>query len=128
VAKVLRELPSSFGGSLKYHMEHSTRSGKKKVSSLWLAEETGLSEGYIDQLRNGERRVSLETVCAICIALHLLPPYSKDLIAKSHNGFLNNEEGLFGQQLIEDFYLEPLSDINEVLKEQGFQMWGKTEE
>lgn len=126
IAKVLRDLPSSFSGSLAWHMAHSERSGKKKVSSLWLANETGLSEGYIDQLRNEEKHVSLETVCAICIALHLQPPYSKDLIRKSHNGFLSNDEGLFGQQIIEDFYLEPLDDINEILEEQGYRTWGKT--
>lgn len=126
VAKVLRDLPSSFSGSLAWHMGHSKLSGKNKVSSLWLANETGLSEGYIDQLRNEEKRVSLEVVCAICIALHLQPPYSKDLIRKSHNGFLNDDEGLFGQQLIEEYYREPLDDINEVLEEQGYRTWGKT--
>lgn len=96
-----------------------------KMTNLELALRTGLSDRYIQDLRKEEKNVSYETVCAICIGLHLHPKFSNDLIKKSRNDYPLTEEGYFGQFLIEHHYMETLDLCNEKLREMGYKTWGK---
>lgn len=130
IMDIYRELPNSFSGTLKAHMKRvqmiSTRTGKPcKITQLELAGRTGLSEDYIGQLCNNPKGVTLETVCALCISLHLHPILSMDLIRKSKNEFSDDDEGFFGQYLIQHQYTSTLEECNNLLAQQGYKIWGK---
>ncbi|NMC34256.1 MAG: hypothetical protein GYA36_17645 [Veillonellaceae bacterium] len=125
IMKILRDLPMSFSGTLDAHMNRLKKEDGKKMTNLELSLRTGLSDRYIQDLRKEEKNASYETVCAICIGLHLHPKFSNDLIRKSRNDYPLNEEGYFGQFLIEHHYMETLDLCNEKLMEMGYKTWGK---
>ncbi|MBQ7550806.1 MAG: hypothetical protein IJT04_04695 [Bacteroidales bacterium] len=131
VMKILRELPSSFSGSLDAHMKrldaYNPKTNRRgKFTNMVLANRTGLSEDYISQLRHEVTRVSLETVCALCIGMHLHPILSMDLISKSKNNFADDDEGFFGQYLIQHHFMDTLGFCNAQLKAEGYRTWGKS--
>lgn len=125
ITGILRSLPMSFSGTLDAHMKRLKKEDGTKMTNLELALRTGLSDRYIQDLRKEEKNVSYETVCAICIGLHLHPKFSNDLIKKSRNDYPLKEEGYFGQFLIEHHYMETLDLCNEKLREMGYKTWGK---
>ena len=130
VMQILRNLPSSFSGTLNAHMKrldaYNPRTNRRgKFTNMELANRTGLSEDYISQLRNDVTRVSLESVCALCIGMHLHPILSMDLIKKSKNAFPDDEEGFFGQYLIQHHFMDTLAFCNTQLKAEGYRTWGK---
>jgi len=125
VTEILRNLPTSFSGSLNAHMNRLEKEDGRKMTNLELALRTGLSDRYIQDLRKEEKNVSLGTVCAICISLHLHPMLSNDLIHKSRNAFPMNEEGYFYSYLINFHYMDTLILCNEKLRDMGYKTWGK---
>lgn len=130
VSKILRDLPSSFYGTLDAHMKrldaYNQKTGRQgKFTNMILADRTGLSEDYISQLRNDVTRVSLETVCALCIGMHLHPILSMDLIKKSKNDFPDDDEGFFDQYLLQHHFMDTLVFCNRQLKAEGYRTWGK---
>ena len=125
VMDIYRSLPMSFSGTLNAHMRRLEKEDGKKMTNLELALRTGLSERYIQDLRKEEKNLSLETVCAICIGLHLHPIFSNDLIQKSRNNYPMNEEGFFNRYLLEHHYMDTLDLCNEKLAELGYHTWGK---
>jgi len=125
IIEILRNLPMSFSGTLDAHMKRLEKEDGKKMTNLELSLRTGLSDRYIQDLRKEEKNVSFETVCAICIGLHLHPKFSNDLINKSRNAYPLTEEGYFSQFLIEHHYMETLDLCNEKLIEMGYRTWGK---
>lgn len=125
IIEILRNLPMSFSGTLDAHMRRLEKEDGKKMTNLELSLRTGLSDRYIQDLRKEEKNVSFETVCAICIGLHLHPKFSNDLINKSRNDYPLTEEGYFDQFLIEHHYMETLDLCNEKLMEMGYKTWGK---
>lgn len=125
IMEILRNLPMSFSGTLDAHMNRLQKEDGRKMTNLELSLRTGLSDRYIQDLRKEEKNVSFETVCAICIGLHLHPKFSNDLISKSRNAYPLTEEGYFNQFLIEHHYMETLDLCNEKLIEMGYRTWGK---
>ena len=125
IMEILRNLPMSFSGTLDAHMKRLEKEDGRKMTNLELSLRTGLSDRYIQDLRKEEKNVSFETVCAICIGLHLHPKFSNDLIIKSRNDYPLTEEGYFNQFLIEHHYMETLDLCNEKLREMGYRTWGK---
>ena len=124
--KIMRNLPSSFSGTFNAHMERVKKDNGKKMTNIQMSIETGLSEDYIAKLRKDEvQNLSIGTVCALCMALHLPPCFSKDMIAKSRTGFPYNEDGYYQERLLEEMYMEPLAEVNEVLREANISPWGK---
>ena len=97
----------------------------KKMTNLEMSMRTGLSEDYIAKLRKEELNVKLETVCALCIGLHLPPCFSKDMLRKARTDFPYTDDGYFQSRILEEMYMESLDDINEVFSEQGMPIWGK---
>ena len=94
IMAVLRSLPTGFPETHDRHIQMAKKSDGRKMTNLELSKITGLSEDYIASLRKDPGlNVTLETVCSLCIALHLLPCYSKDLIRKSRNEFPQNGDG-----------------------------------
>lgn len=76
--KILNELPGSFSGSLKSHME------RKGYTEELLAQESWVSLSTIKQYRQKEdKEKTLKTVTALCIGLHLHPWLTEDLLRKA---------------------------------------------
>lgn len=125
VMEIYRSLPMSFSGTLDAHMKRLEKEDGRKMTNMELALRTGLSDRYIQDLRKEEKNISLGTVCAICIGLHLHPIFSNDLIQKSRNNYPMNEEGFFDRFLIEHHYMDTLDLCNEKLAELGYHTWGK---
>ena len=130
VMSIYRNLPNSFAGTLDMHMKrlkaynaHTENYGK--MTNVELSSRTGLSEDYIGQLRKDGKGVRYETVCAICIALHLHPIFSEDLMRKAHTDYPDDDEGFFGRYLIQHQYTNSLEECNKLLAEQGYRIWGK---
>lgn len=124
---MLRSLPTGFPETLDSHIKMAKKHDGRKMTNLELSKITGLSEDYIASLRKDPGlNVTLETVCSLCIALHLLPCFSKDLIRKSRNQFPQTGDGYLMLALIEDHYTDSLDAINEVLQDAKLKPWGKT--
>ena len=47
------------------------------------------------------------------------------MVRKSRTGFPYNEDGYYQERILEEMYMEPLIDVNEVLREAGISPWGK---
>ncbi len=131
--RILRNLPSSFSGTLNSLIEQNPFEDddkkKKKLTNIELSIRTGFSEDYIARLRNDEKNsanINLRTVCALCIALHLPPCFSRDLLRKADRGFPKTEEGYIQERILENLYSEPLASVDELLMENGILPWGKT--
>lgn len=122
---IMRELPNSFSGTFDKHMRRIKKPDGKKMTNLEMSMRTGLSEDYIAKLRKEELNVKLETVCALCIGLHLPPCFSKDMLRKARTDFPYTDDGYFQSRILEEMYMESLDDINEVFSEQGMPIWGK---
>ena len=123
---VMRNLPSSFSGTFDSHMRRVKKEDGKKMTNIEMSVRTGLSEDYIASLRKNESiNVSLQTVSALCVGLHLPPCFSRDMLEKSGNSFPYTDDGYFQQRILEEMYMEPLSSINDVLAESGIKIWGK---
>lgn len=76
--KILNELPGSFSGTLKCHME------RKGYTEELLAQESWVSLSTIKQYRQKEdKEKTIKTVTAICIGLHLHPWLTEDLLRKA---------------------------------------------
>lgn len=126
IMEIYRTLPMSFSGTLDAHMKRLMKEDGKKMTNLELSLRTGLSDRYIQELRKNEvNNISLYTVCAICIGLHLHPIFGNDLIEKSNNNYPKTVEGFFARFLIEHQYNDSLELCNQKLIEQGFHIWGK---
>lgn len=123
--QIMRNLPTAFSGTFDSHMKRVKKADGKKMTNLEMSIRTGLSEDYIAKLRKEELNVTLETVCALCIGLHLPPCFSRDMVRKSRNEFALNETGYFQSTILEEMYMEPLEDINALLREQDIIPWGK---
>ena len=76
--KIMNELPGSFSGSLKCHME------RKGYTEELLAQESWVSLSTIKQYRQKEdKEKTLKTVTALCLGLHLHPWLTEDLLRKA---------------------------------------------
>lgn len=123
---IMRSLPSSFSDTFNAHMKRSKKDDGKKMTNLQMSIETGLSEDYIAKLRKEEvQNLSIGTVCALCMGLHLPPCFSRDMVRKSRTGFPYNADGYYQERILEEMYMESLADVNEVLREAGISPWGK---
>jgi hypothetical protein len=75
--------------------------------------------------KNEGETVPWRTVYAICIALHLHPLLSEDLIGKARVKAPLTEEGFMAKYIIEHHYMDSLELCNQTLKESGYLIWGK---
>lgn len=87
LAKIKRDLPASFSGSLKALMKFQGITVEK------LAETVLMSPRTLQRLRNEEDYpVKLPMAVALCIGMQLHPILSRDLIEKAKLGFKGTEE------------------------------------
>lgn len=121
-ATEIRGIPDSFGDALRYFMLKHSKSQEA------LAFETGISERHLRRFMSSEeKQPKLETVVAICIALHLFPLFSNYLIAKAGYSLRNNDKGIAYQILLNMFYMEDIETCNRLLNEMGFSSLTNTE-
>lgn len=110
---IMNDLPGSFSGSLKKHME------RKGYTEELLAETSWVSLSTIKQYRQKEdKQKTLKTVTALCIGLHLHPWLAEDLIRKA--GLVVTATRIDGtyRYLYTFLYKDTIEDCNKYLKSQ----------
>lgn len=115
VSDILAEIPSSFSGTLDYHINRRGYTNEK------MEERTGISSRMIQDYRNKrDSKPTLQSVLALCIGLNLQPAFSYDLIAKAgHNIMIASEEFLVYRYLIDNHHMENIFMWNEKLQDAG---------
>lgn len=112
----LNNLPGSFSGSLKRHME------RKGYTEELLAQESWVSLSTIKQYRQKEEKEkTLKTVTALCIGLHLHPWFTEDLLRKA--GIVpkaTKQDGAY-RYLYTVHYKDSIDDCNKYLRSRGLQ-------
>ena len=115
ISDILAEIPSSFCGTLDYHVKRRGYTNEK------MEERTGISSRMIQDYRNKkDAKPTLQSVLALCIGLNLHPSFSYDLINKAgYNIMAANEEYLIYRYLIEHHHMENIFMWNEKLQDAG---------
>ena len=113
VSDILAEVPSSFCGTLDYHIKRRGYTNEK------MEERTGISSRMIQDYRNKkDAKPTLQSVLALCIGLNLHPSFSYDLIAKAgHNIMIASEEFLIYRYLIDNHHMENIFMWNAKLQD-----------
>lgn len=113
---ILNDLPGSFSGSLKQHME------RKAYTEELLAEESWISLSTIKQYRQKEdKQKTLKTVTALCIGLHLHPWLTEDLIRKAGIVVTATKADGAYRYLYTFLYKDSIEDCNKYLRSQNLQ-------
>lgn len=117
ISDILAEVPSSFCGTLDYHIK------RRKYTNEKLEERTGISSRMLQDYRNKkDAKPTLQSVLALCIGLNLHPSFSYDLIAKAgYNIMTASEEFLVYRYLIDNHHMENIFMWNEKLRDAGIQ-------
>lgn len=124
LVNIKNTLPSSFSETLCKHMKMGLFNDNKRITVKVLRSRIGLSEKSIGRLRNDYTFIpSRETVCALCIGLHLPPMFSEDMLMKAGYIFRDTPEDIFQKSLLSEFYSESLVVINKILMESGIAPW-----
>ena len=115
VSDILAEVPSSFCGTLNYHVKRRGYTNEK------MEERTGISSRMIQDYRNRkDAKPTLQSVLALCIGLNLHPSFSYDLINKAgYNIMAANEEYLIYRYLIDNHHMENIYMWNAKLQDAG---------
>ena len=115
VSDILAEVPSSFCGTLDYHIE------RRKYTNEKMEERSGISSRMIQDYRNRkDAKPTLQSVLALCIGLNLHPSFAYDLIAKAgYNIMTASEENLIYRYLIDHHHMETIYMWNEKLRDAG---------
>lgn len=110
---ILNDLPGSFSGTLKKHME------RKGYTEELLSETSWVSLSTIKQYRQKEdKQKTLKTVTALCIGLHLHPWLTEDMLRKA--GIVVKATKMDGayRYLYTVLYKDKIEDCNKYLKSQ----------
>lgn len=87
VSEILGEVPSSFPGTLDYHINRRGYTNEK------MEERTGISSRMIqDYLKDKDAKPTLQSVLALCIGLNLHPDFCYDLISKAGYNIMTGRE------------------------------------
>lgn len=115
ISDILAEVPSSFCGTLDYHVKRRGYTNEK------MEERTGISSRTIQDYRNKKDvKPTLQSALALCIGLNLHPSFSYDLIAKAgYNIMTASEENLIYRYLIDNHHMENVTMWNEKLQDAG---------
>lgn len=115
VSDILAKVPSSFSGTLDYHIKRRGYTNEK------MEERTGISSRMIQDYRNMKHpKPTLQSVLALCIGLNLQPAFSYDLISKAgHNIVIPSDEFLVYRYLIDNHHMENILMWNAKLQDAG---------
>ena len=95
---------------------------KRKLSVGQLAEASGLSNETIRNMRNDvEKKFSLEPILAVCIAMHLPPEISHQLIDSSPAKFADTEEMSAYRYALDNCYMWDVKKVNRLFVEAGYR-------
>lgn len=101
-----KEFPQTFGDTLSYHIEQH---GHTNESMEGL---TGISDRTFKRYRNNKTRISLQNLTLICLALHLEPDYSEDLVRKAgYYWRTDNEQDMACHLLIRENFCDDLDKM-----------------
>ena len=90
----------------------------RRVTIEKLAEDTGLSENTIKNLRNDpDTYFSIQVVVAVCIALHLPPDVSREYIRVSPSKFQSTVEMKMYEYALNQWYMYSVAEVNRMLVE-----------
>jgi hypothetical protein len=111
---IMNNLPGSFSGSLKKHME------RKGYTEELLSQESWISLSTIKQYRQKEdKEKTLKTVTAICIGLHLHPWLTEDMIRKAGLALTATKLDGAYRYLYTFHYKDTIEDCNKYLRSQN---------
>ena len=113
-AEVLNDMPNSFPKALCYVMKLS---GFTKEA---LAYESKVSESTIGRYRTGKvKHYSEKNVVALCVAMHLPPWLSFELIAKAGFSLAATREQQAYLMVLSCMYMGSVDEVNDYLRERG---------
>ena len=113
-AEVLNNMPSGFPKALCYVMKLS---GFTKEA---LAFESKVSESTIGRYRTGKvKHHSEKNVVALCVAMHLPPWLSFELITKAGFSLSATREQQAYLMVLSCMYMRSVDEVNDYLKERG---------
>ena len=113
-AEVLNDMPNSFPKALCYVMKLS---GFTKEA---LAYESKVSESTIGRYRTGKvKHYSEKNVVALCVAMHLPPWLSFELIAKAGFSLAATREQQAYLMVLSCRYMRSVDEVNDYLRERG---------
>lgn len=117
ISEVLLNLPCSFPGTLKAHME------RLDVTIELLAERSRLSVSTLNRLRSKQQeRYKIDQVAAVCFGLRLQPEYSFDLLRKAGLGSLPTPRILVISGALQCLYKLGIDMVQTALKEHGCEL------
>jgi hypothetical protein len=121
-AKIVRELPATFAGSLEMLMKW------RRLTVEQLAENALTSPKTIQRMRNDPgHNWELSTIIAVCIGLQLPPYISFDLVTKAGLAFKATEEHITYKHLLTVYCQSTIIECNEFLEEAGYAPIGREE-
>lgn len=116
MSRTLDALPNSFHDSLTYLMKQAHMTIEE------LEEQAFLSRRTISRLRTEERNgYSLDQVIAICVALHLPPWLSREMIKRAGFILRLTKQHLAYQFILDCLFMDSVSDVQKFLVESGCQ-------
>ena len=118
IEKNADEMPSSFKGTLQYHMN------RLGIDVMGLSIDSDISDVTIGQYLSGQnKRPGKSYVLALCAGLGLQPIYSMDLFRKADHDLMSalTEENTLYMDLIFNHAGEKLKKWNEKLAEWGYK-------
>lgn len=122
-AEIAMNLPTSFSGSLKAHMD------RLDVKVEKLAERSLVSVKTIQRMRNEVNySPKLGSIIAVCVGLQLRPALSLDLVSKGGYVFKQfDPEHIIYQFILNFYYLSTIYECNEILRSNSYKVLGKEE-
>lgn len=116
MSRTLDALPNSFHDSLTHLMKQAHMTIEE------LEEQAFLSRRTISRLRTEERNgYSLDQVIALCVALHLPPWLSREMIKRAGFILRLTKQHLAYQFILDCLYMDSVSDVQKFLVESGCQ-------
>ena len=116
MSRALDALPSSFHDALTHLMKQAHMTIEE------LEEQAFLSRRTISRLRTEERRdYSLDQVIAICVALHLPPWLSREMIQRAGFILRPTKQHLAYQFILDCLFMDSVSDVQNFLVESDCQ-------
>lgn len=116
MSRALDALPGSFHDALTHLMKQA------HITIEELEEQAFLSRRTISRLRTEERRdYSLDQVIAICVALHLPPWLSREMIQRAGFILRPTKQHLAYQFILDCLFMDSVSDAQKFLAESGCQ-------
>lgn len=112
ISKIMNEVPSTFCGTLDYHIN------RRRYTNEKMEEYTGISSRMIQDYRKKPNiKITLPSLLALCIGLNLHPTFAYDLISKAgYNIMANTNENIAYRYLIDHQHTGNIQLWNEILK------------